>query len=137
VQAIKLQQRYVFRPDVVVTLLDGGAVLLDLESKFFYRLNPSGWAIAQLFESGASIAEVRDRCTQLGAQTSDTQAINKLLQALSQDHLIQPVDDHGDLIDAPQPVSTGPWTPPTIERQAEPLQRVIISAFDPSVPLVE
>jgi hypothetical protein len=137
VQAIELQQRYIFRPDVVVTLLDEGAVLLDLDSKFFYRLNRTGWAIAQLFESGANIAQVRDRCAQLGAQPSDTQAIDNLFQALSNDHLIQPVDEQADPVDAPQSVSTDPWVPPTIERQAEPLQRVIISAFDPSVPLVE
>ncbi len=27
------------RPDVVATVLDGGALLLDLESKYFYLLN--------------------------------------------------------------------------------------------------
>ena len=37
------------RPDVVATVLEDGAVLLDLETKYFYSVNPSGWAILQLF----------------------------------------------------------------------------------------
>jgi hypothetical protein len=31
----------------------------------------------------------------------------------------------------------GSWTEPVIERQAEPLQGLISSAFDPSIPLAE
>jgi hypothetical protein len=32
---------------------------------------------------------------------------------------------------------SGPWIAPVIEQQAEPLERVIVSAFDPSIPLAE
>jgi hypothetical protein len=40
---------------------------------------------------------------------------------------------------APAPPVTfeGPWQPPAIERQREPLQSIVTSAFDPSVPLAE
>jgi hypothetical protein len=46
---------------------------------------------------------------------------------------VSPVDGDGAAdLDLP-----GPWAPPTLQKQAEPLQRVIVSAFDPSVPLAE
>lgn len=129
-------ERYELRPDVVATVLEDGAVLLDLETKYFYRLNRTGWAIAQLFESGATLQDAYAYCRALGAPASDQAAVTALIEALVRDQLIEaaggPVSDSL----SPEALAT-PWSAPTIERQAEPLQRVIISAFDPSVPLVE
>lgn len=131
-----LTQRYVFRPDAVATVLEDGAVLLDLETKYFYRLNRTGWAIAQLFECGASLQDVLAHCQALGAPASEEAAITSVVEALANDNLIEASFSPAD--DPPNgPLSPVPWTAPTIEKQAEPLQRVIISAFDPSVPLVE
>jgi hypothetical protein len=31
----------------------------------------------------------------------------------------------------------GGWRPPTIDKHREPLQRIVISAFDPTLPLAE
>jgi hypothetical protein len=132
----RLTQGYAFRPDVVATVLEDGAVLLDLETKYFYRLNRTGWVIAQLFESGATLQSVHACCRSLGAPTPDDDAVTALIETLVNDNLIETSSNPvGELPSAPDPAS--PWTPPTIEKQAEPLQRVIISAFDPSVPLVE
>lgn len=130
-----LKQRCEFRPDVVATVIDDGAVLLDLETKYFYRLNRTGWAIAQLFESGATLDDVHAYCQTLGAPPSDQAAINALIDALLRDHLIEASD--GPAHNPREQVAAIDWSAPNIEKQAEPLQRVIISAFDPSVPLVE
>jgi coenzyme PQQ synthesis protein D (PqqD) len=129
-------ERFELRPDVVATVLEDGAVLLDLETKYFYRLNRSGWAIAQLFETGATVADALEHSHACGASAKDDAAITSFIDALSRDRLIETAEDGpGAAICASE--TAGTWSPPTIERQAEPLQRVIISAFDPSVPLVE
>lgn len=131
-------ERYALRPDVVATLLDEGAVLLDLESKYFYRLNRTGWAIAQCFESGATLDEVKAFCRCLGASPGDGASIEAVLGVLTNDRLIEVSPDATLENPGSIPSDAGAsWTPPMIEKQAEPLQRVIISAFDPSVPLVE
>jgi hypothetical protein len=43
----------------------------------------------------------------------------------------------GELDAQPEVAWSGRWTAPTIERQAEPLQNIMVSAFDPSIPLAE
>jgi hypothetical protein len=127
---------YMFRPDVVATVLDHGALLLDLESKYFYLLNPSGWAMAQLFETGASVDQVVELCRGWGAPEPDLDGVRMTVDQMVSERLIQPTDMNGidrSLIgEAP-----ATWEPVKLERQAEPLQRVIVSAFDPSIPLAE
>lgn len=128
-------ESYEFRPDVVATVLEDGALLLDLETKYFYRLNETGWAIAQLFENGATLGDIASYARMLQAPASDQLAIDSLIDTLVRENLIVPYDGPSHQADdRPRDAS---WSTPTIERQAEPLQRVIISAFDPSVPLVE
>ena len=128
-------RRYALRPDVVATVLEDGAVLLDLESKYFYRLNASGWFIVQAFENGASLHEVLASCRVAGALPADEHHIDALMEALLHDRLIEETEDEEPLAERAAQLSR--WTPPQIEKQSQPLQKVIISAFDPSVPLVE
>ena len=124
---------YALRPDVVATILDHGALLLDLDSKYFYLLNPSGWAVTQLFENGASLEHVMQRSRTWGATDADNGAVREMVERLVADRLIEPADvianDSGE--------APAAWQPVSLERQAEPLQRVIVSAFDPSIPLAE
>ncbi len=123
------------RPDVVATVLEEGAVLLDLESKYFYSLNRSGWAIAQLLEQGATRAQVLARCAAWGMEPGQTAAVDGFLDALVTDRLVETGDHPEDGPDAA--AFDGPWQVPSIERQREPLQRIMASAFDPSLPLAE
>ena len=122
----------VLRPDVVATVLDDGAVLLDLETKYFYLLNSTAWAITQLFETGTTVERARAQCRAYEPAEGDDGA-GEVIGFLLRDGLVVPHEE--DL--APSLELTGPWTPPTIEKQPEPLQRVMVSAFDPSVPLAE
>jgi hypothetical protein len=120
------------RSDVVATVLDEGAVLLDLESKYFYALNASGWALVQLFEAGTIPEAALRQCDAWSDGTGRVEA-EQFVDVLVAEGLIEPCDAAG----ACEVVPPRPWTAPAIEKQAEPLQRVIVSAFDPSIPLAE
>jgi hypothetical protein len=124
---------FALRPDVVATILDHGALLLDLDSKYFYLLNPSGWAVTQLFEEGASLEHALDRVRAWGGGDADLAAVRDMVERLRGENLIEPAAAVANVPGtAPEP-----WELVTFERQAEPLQKVIVSAFDPSIPLAE
>ncbi len=132
--ALRVPERIALRADVVSTLVDEGSVLLDLQTKYFYSVNRSGGAILLLLEGGASHAEVLDCCARWGMPANDCDAVDSFLSALASDDLIEEAgsgacDDTLTL--------EGPWITPTIEKQREPLQRIMASAFDPSLPLAE
>jgi hypothetical protein len=125
-------QAWALRPDVVATVLDEGAVLLDLESKYFYAVNASGWALVQLFELG-TILDAALRCCDDWSDGTGRSDAQRFIDMLFAERLVQPCD----AAKGAEVVRPRPWTAPTLEKQAEPLQRVIVSAFDPSIPLAE
>jgi hypothetical protein len=120
------------RSTITAAVLDNGAVLLDLESKYFYALNASGWAIVQLFESGISVDGANAQARAWAA--SDDGRNEEFITQLQRYGLLE---SSGSLLDEPNIEWHGPWTAPSIERQAEPLQNIMVSAFDPSIPLAE
>jgi hypothetical protein len=120
------------RTDVVATVLEDGAVLLDLQTKYFYALNGSAWSILQRFEAGAVLADVEAFARSCGAPDDDS--VKTFVATVREYDLLEATDSPGDAEAIPPPAS---WSAPTIERQAEPLQRVLVSAFDPSIPLSE
>lgn len=124
----------VLRESVVVTVIEDGAVLFDLESKYFFRLNQPAWAIVQLFECDpATIDEIDKTAQQWGAQPGDS----------SIQSLVAELKEHGLVVAAPAGGVrgdfhfAGPWSEPRMECQKEPLQKIVTNAFDPSVPLAE
>lgn len=120
------------RNTISAGVIDDGAVLLDLDSKYFYVLNGTGWAITRLFESGASVDDARRAARGWGAP--DDASIETFVAQLREFDLLEPADSPEAEAEVPW---IGPWTAPTIERQAEPLQNVMVTAFDPSIPLAE
>jgi len=123
----------VLRSDVVVTALEQEAVLLDLETKYFYSVNPSGWAITQLFEAGATREEARTRASAWGANGS-TAEVDAFIERLVAEKLVAAGDTPAFEAEV---TFDGAWTVPTIDKHKEPLQRVMVSAFDPTLPLAE
>ncbi|MHB8144739.1 MAG: PqqD family peptide modification chaperone [Vulcanimicrobiaceae bacterium] len=122
------------QPHVVATVVEDGAVLLDLETKYFFQLNEPAWAIVQLFEAGGASQEaIEETCRSWGATDADVPAVRALLSRLHEEYLVGSAESE-DLVPAP---FRGPWSTPTIERQAEPLHTLVTSAFDPSIPLAE
>jgi AcrR family transcriptional regulator len=124
---------YLLREDVIATVLDYGALLLDLESKYFYLLNPSAWAVAQLFEEGASVDHAVARASDWSGGANAEAAVREMVARMTAEGLLQPTDAPANA----QGEWSGTWEPVRFERQAEPLHKVIVSAFDPSIPLAE
>jgi hypothetical protein len=123
------------RADVVATVLDDGAVLLDLDTKFFYSVNQSGWAVLQLFESGATRDDVTSRCHASGATTPEAAAaLGAFIDTLIAERLISANGQPSASVSIVWPRL---WSTPTIEKHREPLQRIMSSAFDPTLPLAE
>ncbi len=48
-------------PSVVCTELDDGAVLLDLDTKYYYNLNETGLRIWQIMEESQDLTEIADK----------------------------------------------------------------------------
>jgi hypothetical protein len=120
--------------DVVVTVLEDGAVLLELQTKFFYSVNASGWAIVQMLENGASRQQVLDKCANWGAPADHTDGIHAFLDLFEKDCLVDVAS--GDTMDITLSLD-GSWVMPTVDKHKEPLQKIMVSAFDPSLPLAE
>jgi len=126
--------RWLLRSDVVSTVLNDGAVILDLRTKFFFSLNASGWAIAQMFETGATRSEVLAASLTWGAGNADHPGIHGLIDQMIAEQLVEPAPDAAP---ARAEVTLKAWTPPLLSKNREPLQRIMVSAFDPGLPLAE
>lgn len=126
------EKTYSLRSSVIATVVEDGAVLLDLQTKYFYQLNRSAWSIVQLFETaGASREHIETQCRAWGA--SDMTGVAQLLDLLESEALVEA----GSPQIADVPPYHGAWETPVMARQAEPLQRLVSTAFDPSIPLAE
>jgi len=121
------------RPDVVCTVLNEGAVVLDLRSKYFYSANSTAWAILQMFETGASPAEVRAAGRRWG-DPGDAAGVDGVLNQILAEDLVEPADAPAT---APPEIAVPAWVPPVLCKNQEPLQRIMVSAFDPGLPLAE
>jgi hypothetical protein len=133
-ESIADNHRWKLRPDVVATVLNDGAVMLDLESKFFFSANSSAWAIAEMFESGATPAEVHEACARWGAVNGDKLLIDEVIGQMVAEGLVKPANG------ASVPARMGAaktWIAPSLKKHREPLQRIMVSAFDPGLPLAE
>src|SRR5437899_5213596 len=80
------------RPAVVATVIEDGAVLLDLDTKYFYSVNHGGWAILQLFEAGTTREQVEAECRKWGARADDGDSIAKFLDVVIGDKLVTTTD---------------------------------------------
>jgi hypothetical protein len=126
--------RWKLRSDVVATVLNDGAVMLDLESKFFFSANSSAWAIAEMFESGATPAEVHEACARWGAVNGDKLLIDEVISQMVTEGLVKPADGPTASV---RTAAAKSWISPALKKHREPLQRIMVSAFDPGLPLAE
>jgi hypothetical protein len=127
-------RRWKLRPDVVATVLNDGAVMLDLESKFFFSANSGAWAIAEMFETGATRGEVHEVCARRGALNGDKLIIDAMIEQMIAEGLVKPTEEPATLLPA---TADRVWISPTLKKHREPLQRIMVSAFDPGLPLAE
>lgn len=130
-------------PEVVVTELEDGAVLLNMESRLYYSLNTSALDIWHLLESPTEPADVARR---LAAEVEideaqATEAVTAFLQNLENERLVIAADGSqggGMTPSTPEAsVERRPFAPPELIQHDEPLHEVQVSPFDPQLPLAE
>jgi hypothetical protein len=127
------QTRWRLRADVVCTVLNDGAVILDLRSKFFYSANPTAWAILQMLETGVTHAEIEAAAQRWGADSA-APAVTALMDQVIAEGLAEQV---AGTASGSAEVCVAAWALPTITKHHEPLQRIMVSAFDPGLPMAE
>ena len=115
------------RSSIAPTAYGDGAILLDLVTKYFYHVNETGWAIVQLMERNAVSADaILRRCAQWGATSNDAADIWRFLDDLQAFGLLER-SERGAVPDVNAPAQ---WVNPCIERQDEPLHRLVTPAFE-------
>jgi hypothetical protein len=130
-------------PEVVVTELEEGAVLLNMESRLYYSLNNSALDIWHLLESPVESEEVARRLAVL-VETNEaelTEPVSAFLQDLQNERLVVTADgsQSGGLTQATPRASEDrrPFNQPELIRHDEPLHEIQVSPFDPQLPLAE
>ncbi len=77
-------------PSVVFTELDDGAVLLNLDTKYYYNLNETGLRIWQIMEESQDLTEIADKLSnEYEVEEERAMAsVAKLMKDLEKDGLI-------------------------------------------------
>jgi hypothetical protein len=127
------QKYWRLRSDVVATVLQDGGVILDLRTKFFFSANSTALAIVQMFETGATSADVLEASVKWGAN-GDTPAVKQVIDLIVAEGLVEPASPIAGHV--PE-VVVPTWVSPVFSKHTEPLQRIMVSAFDPGMPLAE
>ncbi len=134
-------------PEVVCTELEDGAVLLNLETRFYYSLDRVGLDIWNLIDSVDNGQELADRLMQgYEAAGEDAQElVAAFLERLQSESLI--VASEGEVHESSSshsPLPAGqpegrrmPLTAPILSKHDEPLHEVPLHPFDPQLPLAE
>lgn len=132
--------------EVVYTNLEDGAVLLHLETRFYYSLNEVGQAIWRLLDSAESLEDLLQKLVaeyEVGTQQA-TESVSKFLQELESEQLTIPYQkamderSHEGSIKAPIPSQQKkPFVKPELIKHDEPLHEVVMNPFDPQLPLAE
>ena len=116
-------------PTVTHEIIDGEAVIINLDSGNYYSLVESGSLIWALVDKGASASEVQDLIGQTyqGDATDIDRGVQELLTQLQQENLIVPVDEAPavDLTELNQilPANNGaeksPFNPPQLNKYSD------------------
>lgn len=129
-------------PDVVSSDLLEGGILFNLSTKQYYALNGTGLIVWKIVESGCDPDAVE--AALLGRYQPGTSAdplgVRGFIEALSTEGLIVPatVRQAGAEVLMPFPDQMPEsWAFPELRPHGDPLSKVILSPFDPTVPIPE
>jgi hypothetical protein len=124
-------------PDVVCSPLDDGGVLLDLRTKQYFALNATGLFVWQLLEDGGSLEALGAALVASGVADGFT-GLAGFEGMLLEHGLVLASAGSGAAGDAPSVPALPPsWTAPRLTPHGRPLAEVILSPFDPTVPVPE
>jgi hypothetical protein len=124
--------------DVVCSPLDDGGVLLDLSTKQYFALNATGLSAWQHLEDGGSLETLALALSAAGV-AADANGLAAFAQALLDHGLATLSATTAGAIDGapPMPPRGSSWVAPTLTPHGRPLADVILSPFDPTVPVPE
>ena len=131
-------------PEVVVTELEDGAVLLNLETRRYYSLNIAGIEIWRLLESTTGPADLAGRLARIFDVDEDRAQglVSAYVEQLQRERLVV-ASDHPQSEVSPEPAAPAegstkrPFVEPELIQHDEPLHDVAASPFDPQLPLAE
>jgi hypothetical protein len=126
-------------PEVVVTELEDGAVLLNMETRRYYSLNDSGLEIWRRIGAAASEQELAANLSGLfEAEESRVQAaVAGFVPELERERLVVSATESEPASAWPQTDGTKALAEPELVLHDEPLHEVPSSPFDPQLPLAE
>jgi hypothetical protein len=135
--------------EVVETVLEDGAVLLNLKTRFYYSLNKVGYRIWQLLDMAKSPEDLFHSVT-AEYQAEDGQikeSVSNFLKELEREQLVTIHEDgiekhphqetQGSASTDTHSVEKKPFTQPELIKHDEPLHEVVQNPFDPQLPLAE
>jgi hypothetical protein len=123
-------------PDVLFSDLGEGGILFDLNSKQYFSLNRSAAEIWNYLDAGGSLAQLEAELASRGgaSQAESEGGLREFAEFLTAHRLVEVGAAEGS---APLPSILGAWERPRIEQHGNPLSDVILSPFDPTVPIPE
>lgn len=130
-------------PDVVCSPLADGAVLFDLSSKQYYALNATGMLVWQWLEDGAPIdvcvATLEQRYPDVGRDAFGVREFGSKLEdlGLAERGFAPPGSAPAPDAGGASPALPPSWARPDVTPHGRPLSKVILSPFDPTVPVPE
>ena len=138
-------------PEVVYTDLEEGAVLLHLDTKYYYSLNEVGRTIWRLLDSAESLEGLIQKVTaEYDIEEEHAQgSVPKFLQELEREQLVYPQPAAKDASAPDERAREGsagggtpsltkrPFSEPELIKHDEPLHEVVMNPFDPQLPLAE
>ena len=132
-------------PEVVYTELENGAVLLHMESGFYYSLDRVGLEIWRLIGAAAGVDEI-GRALAARFDVDENQAAAaaaRFIDTLARERLLAPAESPSgatrEALSQPEvlPGDRQPFTEPVLAKHDEPLHQISAHPFDPQLPLAE
>jgi hypothetical protein len=132
-------------PEVVYSEMEEGAVLLNLESRFYYTLDAAGLEVWRAIDSARDLGDLRRA---LLAKFEDTggdadRRLQQFVDELCRERLVVVADSTapaGDTANAevvPPAGDRRPLAGPALVKHDEPLHEMSQHPFDPQLPLAE
>jgi hypothetical protein len=126
-------------PQVVCTVVEDGAVLLNMETRLYYSLNEAALDLWNLVDP----AGTPERLAQLITDDFDVEegtaeaTAERFCAELERERLIGPAEEDAPPAAVPTGAKKGPLSDPEVVKHDEPLHEVATSPFDPQLPLAE
>jgi coenzyme PQQ synthesis protein D (PqqD) len=136
-------------PEVVETVLEDGAVFLNLKTRFYYSLNKVGYRIWQLLDVADSSEGLIQRVmVEYGADDGKVkESVSNFLNELEREQLVSLREDgteklphqeiQGSVGINTHSTEKKPFVEPDLIKHDEPLHEVVQNPFDPQLPLAE